>query len=68
MKAGQEINLRYAEVKYPDLPRYAGNEGMIMLENIRAAMAQDKYITKGGMKRLPRDLPIMDTASLRLWA
>lgn len=48
MKAGQEINLRYAEVKYPDLPRYAGNEGMIMLENIRAAMAQDKYITKGG--------------------
>lgn len=48
IKAGQEINLRYAEVKYPDLPRYAGNEGMIMLENIRAAMAQDKYITKGG--------------------
>ena len=30
------------------MPRYAGNEGMIMLENIRAAMAQDKYITKGG--------------------
>ena len=48
MEAGREINLRYAEVKYPDLPRYAGNEGMIMLENIRAAMAQDKYITKGG--------------------
>lgn len=48
MEAGREINFRYAEVKYPDLPRYAGNEGMIMLENIRAAMAQDKYITKGG--------------------
>lgn len=48
MEAGREINLRYAEVKYPDLPRYAGNEGMIMLENIRAAMTQDKYITKGG--------------------
>lgn len=48
MGAGKEINLRYAEVKYPNLPRYAGNEGMIMLENIRAAMAQDKYVTKGG--------------------
>lgn len=48
MEAGKVINMRFAEVKYPDLPRYAGNEGMIMLENIRAAMAQDKYITKGG--------------------
>lgn len=48
MKAGKVVNMRFAEVKYPDLPRYVGNEGMIMLENIRAAMAQDKYITKGG--------------------
>lgn len=45
---GQEICLRFAEVKYPDLPRYAGHEGMIMLENIRAAMAQDIYIARGG--------------------
>lgn len=45
---GTEINIRYAEVRYPDMPRYAGNEGMIMLENIRAAMSQDKYISKGG--------------------
>lgn len=52
MEAGKEINLRYAEVKYPDMPRYAGNEGMIMLENIRAAMAQDKYITKGGQETI----------------
>lgn len=52
MEAGREINLRYAEVKYPDMPRYAGNEGMIMLENIRAAMAQDKYITKGGQETI----------------
>ena len=36
---GQRICLRFAEVKYPDLPRYAGHAGMIMLENIRAAMA-----------------------------
>lgn len=48
MKPGKKIYLRFAEVKYPDLPQYKGNEGMIMLENIRAAMAQDIYITKGG--------------------
>jgi alpha-L-rhamnosidase len=48
MEPGKTITLRYAEVKYPDLPRYKENAGMIMLENIRAAMAQDIYITKGG--------------------
>ena len=48
MEPGKKIYLRYAEVKYPDLPEYKGNVGMIMLENIRAAMAQDIYITKGG--------------------
>lgn len=48
MEAGSVIYLRYAEVKYPDLPEYKGNVGMIMLENIRAAMTQDIYITKGG--------------------
>jgi alpha-L-rhamnosidase len=48
MKPGQEITLRYAEVRYPDLPKYEDNVGMIMLENIRAAMAQDIYIAKGG--------------------
>ncbi len=45
---GTKIKMRFAEVKYPDLPEYAGHEGMIMLENIRAAMAQDIYIAKGG--------------------
>ncbi|MEI6950790.1 family 78 glycoside hydrolase catalytic domain [Paraflavisolibacter sp. H34] len=45
---GQKITLRFAEVKYPDLPEYREHKGMIMLENIRAAMAQDIYITKGG--------------------
>lgn len=48
MKPGTKINLRFAEIEYPDLPEYKGNTGMIMLENIRAAMAQDIYITKGG--------------------
>lgn len=47
-KPGQQITLRYAEVKYPDLPEYQKNTGMIMLENIRAALAQDTYITRGG--------------------
>lgn len=45
---GTKIKMRFAEVKYPDLPKYAGHEGMLMLENIRAAMAQDIYIAKGG--------------------
>jgi len=45
---GQPITLRYAEVRYPDLPEYGDNIGMIMLENIRAALAQDIYISRGG--------------------
>lgn len=48
MKSGMKLVLRFAEVKYPDLPEYKENTGMLMLENIRAAMAQDIYITKGG--------------------
>lgn len=47
MKQGTKITLRFAEVKYPNLPEYKQNEGMLMLENIRAAMAQDIYICKG---------------------
>jgi alpha-L-rhamnosidase len=45
---GKKIILRYAEAKYPDLPEYHDHSGMMMLENIRAAMAQDIYITRGG--------------------
>ncbi|MFT3739936.1 MAG: family 78 glycoside hydrolase catalytic domain [Breznakibacter sp.] len=48
MKPGSRIILRFAEVKYPDLPEYKENAGMIMLENIRAAMAQEIYVAKGG--------------------
>lgn len=47
-KSGDTITLRYAEVKYPDLPEYGENVGMVMLENIRAALTQDQYIRKGG--------------------
>ncbi|MBS2099946.1 family 78 glycoside hydrolase catalytic domain [Carboxylicivirga linearis] len=48
MDAGQEIILRFSEVLYPTLPEYKANTGMLMMENIRAAMAQEIYITKGG--------------------
>ena len=47
LKNGTNVRIRYAEVTYPDLPEYAGRTGMLMLENIRAAMAQDIYIAKG---------------------
>ncbi|MVM31729.1 Bacterial alpha-L-rhamnosidase [Spirosoma sp. HMF4905] len=47
-KKGQIVTLRYAEVKYPNLPDYKGNEGMVMMENIRAALTQDLYTLKGG--------------------
>ena len=42
------ITLRYAEVKYPKLSDYKGNEDMVMLENIRAALTQDIYIRARG--------------------
>lgn len=48
MEPGTKIKMRYAEVLYPDLPEYKGKQGTLMLENIRAAMAQDLYIAKGG--------------------
>ena len=46
--AGKKICLRFAEVLYPDMDEYGDNSGMIMLENIRAALAQDLYILKEG--------------------
>ena len=47
-RKGQIITMRYAEVKYPGLEEYKENTGMVMMENIRAALAQDLYILKGG--------------------
>jgi alpha-L-rhamnosidase len=52
LRPGQQLTLRYAEVKYPDLPEYKGHVDMIMLENIRAAMAQDIYLAKGGRETI----------------
>lgn len=48
MKPGTKIKLRFAEIKYPDLPKYKEHTGMIMTENLRTAMCQDIYICKGG--------------------
>ena len=50
LQPGTKVVMRFAEVKYPKLPAYADNEEMIMLENIRSAMAQDIYIAKGGVE------------------
>lgn len=47
LQKGQQLTFRYAEVLYPDLPAYSGKAGTMMLENIRAAMAQDIYIASG---------------------
>ncbi|WP_116125551.1 alpha-L-rhamnosidase [Lewinella sp. IMCC34183] len=48
LEAGQNIWLRYAEVLYPDLPEYGDKVGMIMIENLRAALAHDHYIARAG--------------------
>jgi alpha-L-rhamnosidase len=45
--AGDTIMMRYAEIKYPDLKQYSQNKGMVMLENLRAAMVRDIYYCKG---------------------
>jgi len=41
---GKKVKFRYAEVLYPNMERYGEYQGHMMLENIRAAMAQDIYI------------------------
>lgn len=47
LKAGQKVRMRFAEVKYPDMKEYELNKGMVMMENIRAAFAQDIYYGAG---------------------
>jgi alpha-L-rhamnosidase len=44
---GDTLVMRYAEVRYPNLEEYSDNVGMVMMENIRAALTQDRYIMKG---------------------
>ena len=52
--AGDTITLRYAEVRYPDMEEYEGKVGMVMMENIRAALAQDRYIARGADEEIIR--------------
>ncbi len=47
-KEGQKMTLRFAEMLYPDLKESGKNVGMLMTENYRAALSQDKYILKDG--------------------
>lgn len=44
---GTEVRLRFAEILYPDLSAYKPHAGTLMLENIRAALAQDLFISDG---------------------
>lgn len=52
LRRGQAVRFRYAEVLYPELPEYRGQEGMLMLENLRGAMVQDIYIAAGEEEEL----------------
>ena len=50
--AGQRVQMRFAEVLYPDRPEHPGLAGSMMMENIRAAMAQDTFVLAGGREVL----------------
>ncbi len=50
--AGQKVTLRYAEMLYPDMEEYKAHRGMLMLENIRGALAQDQVILKDGAQTI----------------
>ena len=41
---GAAVTLRYGEILYPALPEYADLQGMLMVENLRAAHATDRVI------------------------
>lgn len=47
LKRDQQISIRHGEVLYPDMPQYNDNIGMVMTENLRAAMCRDIYIASG---------------------
>lgn len=50
--SGQRVQMRFAEVLYPDRPEHPGLAGSMMMENIRAAMATDHFILGGGRELL----------------
>lgn len=48
LTAGDTVTLRFAEMVYPELPEFNELKGMIMTENLRAAISTDQYIARGG--------------------
>lgn len=50
-KAGTKITVRYAEMLYPDMPKYGKNSGKIMVENYRDAASTDTYICCSRVRR-----------------
>lgn len=51
-REGQRVTLRFAELLYPDMPEYRENTGMLMLENIRGALATDLAILRDGVQTI----------------
>lgn len=44
---GQSVAMRYAEMLYPDMPQFESLAGMLMTENLRAAISRDLFIARG---------------------
>lgn len=49
---GTRVVIRYAEVLYPELSEHEGLERTPMMENLRAALNHDVYVTKGGTETI----------------
>ena len=52
LRRGTAVTVRHGEVLYPDMPRYESNAGMVMTENLRAAMCTDRYIASGATREV----------------
>ncbi len=57
-RAGEKLTIRYAEILYPELEEYTaqGVSGLLMVENLRTALATDFYTMKEGEQTFCPDL------------
>lgn len=57
-KAGETLTIRYAEILYPELQEYIdqGVNGLLMVENLRTALATDFYTMEDGDQTFAPDL------------
>ena len=57
-REGETLTIRYAEILYPELDEYVdqGVDGMLMVENLRSALATDFYTMKDGDQAFCPDL------------